>query len=138
MTAVTGVVELSGPVFDKDPEKVMWQNIEKHYAELARDMAGEAEAGFRRGAADRPLVRLLNDRVADHVIGRVQARPSRGGRRWHAAAVVQVYNEGLSAAQSRSLMAAASRLEGRMRVIRDVTRRGAAKLRQIDLTKGLE
>src|SRR5689334_24089799 len=116
MSILTAEVDVSGPL-TKDPAKVMWANIQAHYDQLARDMAQEARQGFLRGSGGRAPVRALGGRVADHVIGRVMARPSRGGRRWHAAAVVQVSNEGLDQKQSRSLMAAASYLEGEMRVI---------------------
>ncbi|HET7182664.1 MAG TPA: hypothetical protein VFI15_10565 [Candidatus Limnocylindrales bacterium] len=136
--ALTVTWDLNGPLFRGDPSKTMWENIEAHYAELARYGESEARRGFSQSAGGRQAISALGDRVADHVIGRVMARPSRGGRGWRAHGVVQVYNEGLDAAQSRSLMAAGSILEGRMGVIKRVTRDIAGKMRRFDLTKGLE
>jgi hypothetical protein len=135
---VTASVALSGPFFTKDPGKTIGENIERLMEEIAKRGAEDARRGFASGSGSRQVISRLGDRVADHVIGRVVARPSKGGRRWHAAGVVQVYNEGLSDVQGRSLMAAASILEGRTNTIRKVARNMGAALRKIDLTKGLD
>lgn len=135
---LTASVELSGPLLTGNPEQVMWENIAAHYEQITQEGAEEARRGFSRGAGGRSPVSALGDRVADHVIGRVVARPSKGGRKWKASGVVQVYNEGLDARQSRSLMAAGSILESRLGVIRGVTRSLGRKLRTVDLTKNLE
>jgi hypothetical protein len=135
---VTAAVALSGPFFSGDPGQKMAENIERLMQEIADRGASDARRGFASGSGSRQLVRELGDRVADHIVGRVVARPSKGGRRWRAAGVVQVYNEGLSGLQGRSLMAAASILEGRQNVIRKVSRSMGQALRRIDLTRGLE
>jgi hypothetical protein len=134
---VTASVALSGPFFAGDPAKTMAENIEKLMAEIAWRGSQDAQRGFRAGSGGRSPVTALGDRVADHIVGRVVARPSKGGRRWRAAGVVQVYNEGLSGPEGRSLMAAASVLESRLGVIRRVARSMGRALREIDLTKGL-
>lgn len=131
-------VDVSGPlVGPKKPSAIMLENIERAMQDVADFGAGIATRGFLSGAGGRQPISAIGDRVGDHVVGRVFARPSKGGRRWHTAGVVQVYNEGLSARQGVSLMAAASILEGRLNVMRNVTRQMASRLRKIDLTKGL-
>lgn len=133
-------IELSGPFFERDPGLTLRGNIEKMMASLASEGEAAARRGFSEGEAGRAVISALGDRVADHVVGRVMARPSRGGRAWRASAVVQVYNEGLDAAASRSLMAAASVLEHRLHVIRGLSRtlRSARAVLTADLTAGLE
>lgn len=129
-------LEVTGPLVSGNPAKMMQANIEHLMADIRDRGAEEVRRGFAAGEGGRQEVSGLGGRVADRVIGRVVARPSEGGRRWHASGVIQVYNEGLSGAQSRSLMAAASVLEGRSNIIRNATRRIGSQLRQIDLTKG--
>ena len=104
---------------------------------IADEGASAAREGLLSGASGRALVRSTDDRVADHVVGRTT---SRSGRQWVSAAVVQVYNEGMGAAESRSLMAAASYVERRTHAIRNVARgvRSARAVIKADLTKGLE
>lgn len=133
----TANVDFSGPFFQKDVTKTIFQNIERMMQGLAEEGATAARAGLRTGSGGRALVRELGDRVADHVIGRTT---SRVGNRWVSAAVVQVYNEGLSAAESRSLMAAASYVEKRTRAISRVTRqlRSSREALRANLTAGIE
>lgn len=130
--------ELTGPFFTKDPAKTYAENVQELMEKLAREGAEEVRRGFGQGSAGRSPVSALGDRVADHIIGRVVARPSRGGRSWRASGVFQVYAEGMDAKTAKSLMAAGSVLEGRLGVIRRVTRKLASRLRQVDLTKGIE
>ncbi len=128
-------LEVTGPL-TKDPAKRMAENIERSMEDIRAEGESTARSRYLSGSGGRDLVRMTGDRVGDHVIGRTHARPSKGGRRWHEYGVVQVYNEGLSGAQGRSLMAAASVLEGRLNVMRAVARQAGQKLRQVDLTKG--
>jgi hypothetical protein len=130
-------VELEGPLF-ADPGKKMLANITEQAAQLRDAGAAQARRGYEAGSGGRAPISRLGDRVADHVVGRTVARPSEGGRRWAAHGVIQVYNEGLSVQQGRSLMAAASILEGRTNTMRTIARQIGQKLREIDLTKGLE
>lgn len=138
MTTVTAKIDFSGPFFTKDPEKTILANVAKMMQGIADEGAANARERLVAGAGGRALVRELNDRVADHVVGRVSAR---SGKRWTAAAVVQVFNEGMSVGQGRSLMAAASIVEGRTRAIANVTRQLRSAARSVlraNLTEGLE
>lgn len=135
--SVTPTVDFSGPFFTKDPEKTIIDNVQKMMQGVATEGAGAARTGLAANQQSRALIRELGDRVSDHVIGRVE---SRHGKEWHTAAVVQVYNEGLGAEESRSLMAAASFVERQTRAIRDVTRqlRAARAVLAANLTEGIE
>lgn len=130
-------IDFKGPFFKADVNKTMLQNVHKMMTAFAAEGAGYARERLMSGSGSRAMVRELGDRVADHVVGRVM---SRSGKQWTAAAVVQVYNEGLSASESVSLMAAASYVERRTHAIGSVTRqlRSARAVLQADLTKGLE
>lgn len=130
-------IDFSGPFFTKDPEKTIIDNVQKMMQGIATEGATAARTGLASGQQSRALIRELGDRVSDHVIGRVE---SRTGKEWHVAAVVQVYNQGLSAAESRSLMAAASYVARQTRAITDVTRqlRAARAVMTANLTAGIE
>ena len=130
-------VDFSGPFFQRDPAQTIMANVHKMMQGIADEGASAARQKLMSGAGSRALVRLTQDRVADHVVGRVR---SRSGRNWQAAAVVQVYNEGMDAATSRSLMAAASYVERRTHAIGSVTRqlRSARTMLRANLTEGLE
>lgn len=130
-------VELSGPFFRKDPEQTMWQNIHRWMAGIAEEGERVVRMNLRRGAANRAPIRLLGDRVADHAIGRVH---SLRGKKWWATAVISVNNSGLSPREGRSLMAAASKVEGRTHAFRSAYRDIARsrKTLQANLTEGLE
>lgn len=130
-------IDFDGPLFRVDPGKLIIENVRTMMEAFAQEGADSARQALRAGEGSRQLVRALGDRVSDHVIGRVQ---SRSGRKWTAAAVVQVYNEGLSAGESRSLMAAASVVERRTRAFSGVARqlRSARSVLTANLTKGIE
>lgn len=138
--SVTAQIDFSGPLFTPDATGKLLDNIGKMMQAVADEEAAKARAALATGASGRELVRMTRDRVADHVVGRVTARPSKGGRNWKTAAVIQVYNEGLDAAQSRSLMAAASILERKLRVFRSLRSqtRNARPILAANLTAGLE
>ncbi len=130
-------VDISGPFFQVDVTKTLYQNIQKMMQGIAEEGAVAARANLSAGSGNRALVRMTQDRVADHVIGRVF---SRTGKQWFTAAVVQVDNRDLDAAGSRSLMAAASRIEGKNHSIRKVATslRSSRKVLQANLTAGME
>jgi hypothetical protein len=132
-TRATASIDFSGPFFRKDVEKTIFENLHKFMEGIAQEGSAAARQGLRTGSSSRALIRELGDRVADHVVGRTV---SLTGRRWTAAAVVQVLNEGYSGRQSMSLMAAASIVERRTGAIRRVTR--GINANKADLTKGLE
>lgn len=130
-------INFSGPFFQKDPEKTILENVEKMMQGIAEEGSEAARGGLMVGAAHRAPIRALGDRVADHVIGRVS---SLTGRKWQTAAVVQVLNRGFSGAEARSLMAAASSVEGETRAFRSVARqlRSARAVLRANLTQGIE
>ena len=136
-TRSTATVSLSGPFFSKDVEKTMMENIHKMMEGIAAEGATAARVNLAAGSASRALVRMTGDRVADHVIGRTV---SRAGKQWYTAAVVQVDNKGLDAAGSRSLMAAASRIEGKTHSVRKVATslRSSRAVLSANLTAGME
>jgi len=129
----TASVDFSGPFFRKDPEKTIMENMHTFMQGIADEGAKAAREGLMTGSGGRAMIRELGDRVADHVIGRTSAL---SGKRWAAAAVIQVLNEGYDDRAGTSLMAAASYVEGRTAAIRRVTRNINAN--KADLTKGLE
>jgi len=132
-TRSTVNVDFSGPFFRSDPEKTIMENVHKMMVGIADEGAKAARAGLSTGSGGRALIRELGDRVSDHVIGRVA---SLSGKRWAAAAVVQVDQSGYSEREAKSLMAAASYVESRTAAIRRVTR--SINAGKADLTKGLE
>lgn len=131
------MIDFSGPFFQVDVEKTLFDNVQKMMLGIAEEGSTAARAGFEEGASSRALVRMTDDRVADHVVGRIH---SRAGKEWHTAAVVQVYNQGLTAQEGISLMAAAAYVERRTHAIRNVTRqlRSARAALTANLTAGLE
>lgn len=134
-TSVT--VDLSGPFFERDPGKTLRGNIEKMMEALAAEGERSARSALQSSEGSRAPIRLIGDHVSAHVVGRVR---SRAGKKWRASAVVQVYNEGLDQRRGRSLMAAASVVEKRTRVFRNL-RRSIAQARAVlaaNLTEGIE
>lgn len=130
-------IEMTGPFFQVDPGETMLNNITKMMQGVAEEGAKAARDGLLTGASTRQLISMTNDRVADHVVGRTA---SKSGKRWRAAAVVQVTNDGYGAAESRSIMAAGSYVERKTGAIRRVSRgiRSARAVLTADLTAGLE
>lgn len=132
--------EFSGPFFEVNPGETFFANMKRTMQGVADQGAAMVRGRYMANADSRALVQMTGDRVADHVIGRVFARPSKGGRQWVAAAVVQVYNEGMTGAVTRSLYAAASIVESRTFAIRDLTGfvTNGSVLTTANLTAGLE
>lgn len=127
----------SGPFFTRDPEKTITENVHKMMLAIAEEGATAARTSMRQGEGQRDLVRELGVRASDYVVGRVK---SRAGTPWLRAAVVQVLNEGLSAGEGRSLMAAASAVEGETHTFRNIARqlRSARAVLRANLTEGIE
>lgn len=125
-------IQMDGPFFKADPEKTILENVQKFMQGIADEGAKAARAGLLTGSDRRAPIRLLDDRVADHVIGRTV---SLTGKKWRTAAVVQVLNRGYSGAEGTSLMAAASYVEGKTAAIRRVSR--GINANKADFTKGL-
>lgn len=136
-TAAAATFDMSGPFFQVDPGKTMLENVHTMMTGIANEGAAMARTNLMAGSGRRALVRLTDDRVADHVIGRTR---SLAGAEWQTAAVVQVSKEGLDRAAATSLMAAGSYVEGSTRGIRKATTqiRRARAILNANLTKGLE
>jgi hypothetical protein len=130
-------VDIHGPFFRADVEKTLFENIEKMMRGLAEEGAKAARFGLMTGSGSRALVTGTGGRVADRVIGRTR---SLSGKRWYAAAVVQVDRSGLSGSDATSLMAAASYVESRTKAISRVSRsiRSSRAVLRANLSEGLE
>lgn len=130
-------VELSGPFFERDPGLTLRGNIRKMMAGVAEEGERAVRDALRQGEASRAPIRLLGDRLSNHAIGRVT---SLTGRQWMASAVISINNSGFSGAEGRSLMAAASTVEGRVHPFSSTYRalRSAKAVLRANLTEGIE
>ncbi len=130
-------VEFKGGFFRRDPGETMLRNVRKMMAGVAKEGEEIVRGRLRMGQSGRAPIALLGGRVAEHVHGRVD---SLAGKPWLATAVISVNNAGYSAEQGKSLMAAASTVEGRTHAFRQTyleLRRARAVL-AANLTEGLE
>ncbi len=93
-STLTARIDFEGPFFKVDPGETMLKNLQKMMEGIAQEGAASARSAYAAGEGSRALVRVGQDRVSEHIIGRTT---SRSGRQWVSAAVVQVYNQGLSA-----------------------------------------
>jgi hypothetical protein len=113
----TGAV-MKGPFFEHDPERTFKANcsvmlhaiIDAGYTDVVHEL--------RSGESGRAPIRKLGDRVSDHVMAGMKARSP-----YPPIATVYVRNEGFTDAEAISLMAAASRVEGRTHAFRKVAGR---------------
>lgn len=96
-----------GPFFRKDPAKTFRENAHDMMLEIAQVGRDDVIGQMVSGEGQRAPIKMLGDRVADHIVGELRKRPS--GRAY--TAVVFVRNHGFTKAEAMSLMAAASRLE---------------------------
>lgn len=137
MTGTPVTVELSGPFFQRDPGETLRGNIERMMQGLAEEGEKAGRDGFAATQAGRLPISQLGDRVSGHVVGRVV---SLRGRRWRATAVVSINNFGYTPIQGISLMAAASSVERRTHVMRNLARsiRSSRAVLNANLTKGIE
>jgi len=129
-------IKQSGPFFDHDPAKTFAGNVHEMMLALAREGRADVVGQLEQGQGGRPVVRLLKDRVADHVVGELRRAPP--GSRY--SAVIFIRNHGFTKAEAISLMAAASRLEGRIHAFRKTAGRimRSRAANAAELTKGLE
>ena len=105
------IVSHSGPAFERDPARTFRQNVRDMMDEIAE--WGEADVQ-RRIAAIGPLG-IRTGRTRSRYVGRTHALI---GKRWAVTAVVSPSTEGLGRSEAIGVMAAASAIEGRHRVIR--------------------
>lgn len=131
-TAIATTIDTSGAFFTYQPGKTFRQNVRVLMADIAREGEADVKAQLLQGqAARQPMRIVVPDRVSDHVVGRVK---SLRGKPWALNAVISVNNSGLTAAQGRSLMAAAASIERRTGIFR----RTSARLRKANKINAAE
>jgi hypothetical protein len=107
-------IKSTGPFFQGDPAKTFAGNVHEMMLALAREGRADVVGQLEQGQGGRPVIRLLKDRVADHVVGELRRAPP--GSRY--SAVIFIRNKKFTKAEATSLMAAASRLEGSIHAFR--------------------
>jgi hypothetical protein len=128
-------IDLTGPFFVHDPAKTFRQNIRLLMDVLAAEGEADVKTQMRSGEGGRrPMRGIIPERVSGHVVGRTS---SLRGRRWAVTAVVSVNNSRLSPAQGKTLMAAASVLEGRHGYFRRTAGRLRKARKNVELLKGI-
>jgi hypothetical protein len=131
-------IDFSGPFFQAaNPGETMLQNMRMMFLGVAVEGQRALRTDMLINSNKRQLVSVTKDRVADHVIGRVQ---SLAGTRWVSAAVVQVSTQGLDAKQAMAVEAAGSVVEGRIHGVRKIKSsiRDYNAVTSANLTKGLD
>lgn len=137
-TKIATEIDLTGPFFTRDPKKTFRRNVREMMASVAELAEADVKAQLAQGEGSRkPMRGITPSRVSGHVIGRTR---SLRGKPWAVTAVVSVNNSGFTKRQGTTLMAAASELEGRLKVFRRTTSRlrRASKVTVAELLKGLE
>lgn len=144
MKGVSVQVELSGPFFKHDPAETILQNVGHMMEGLAEEGERSARAALASGDGSRAPISRIGGHISDHIVGRVISFDP-AGKRWRAAAVVSVPNprwnhSNYDAKESKALMAAASVIEGRTRVFRNLARsiRSSRAVLRANLTAGIE
>lgn len=134
MTSITGRITLDGPFFSKNPGDTVRENIHAFLEGVAQDAETKVRDVLRAGEPGRAPVRELgaDARVSQYVVGRVE---SLVGKRWQLHAVVSPSRKGLSKRQAIALTAAASKIERRVHVFRQL--RAAGRASRHDFAKGL-
>lgn len=134
---IATTIDLSGPFFTKDVTKTLNENIVLMLEAVAEE--GELDVRDQLVATQegRLPISRLGDRVSDHVRGRVVSLAS---KHWQRTAVISVNNSGFGPYEGRSLMAAASKVEGATHAFRRTTSRlkRARAVNRAELMKGLE
>jgi hypothetical protein len=109
---------MKGPFFEHDPEATFRSNASVMLHNIVDEGRTQVIREMQTGQGNRAPIRLLGDRVSDHVEAGMKANRPR-----LPTASVYVRNEGFSGAEGRSLMAAASRLESARHAFRKVAGR---------------
>lgn len=128
---VATAISFDGPLFAKDPRLSWLQNVR----ELMAEVAALGEADVKAQIAAIPPAGVRTGRTRRRYRGRTR---SLRGKPWLYTAVISPDTTGLSAAEARAVMAAASEIEGRHRVVRRTKARLLRLIRlQRDMTRGL-
>jgi hypothetical protein len=127
-------VKMTGPFFRHDPEKTFRSNASVMLHGIVDTGKSDVIMEMRSGQGKRAPIRLLGDRVADHVEAGMKANQPR-----LPTASVYVRNEGFSRREGKSLMAAASKVESRTHAFRKVAGRlrRARGVNWAELLKGI-
>lgn len=107
-------VRQDGPFFRGDPAKTFRHNLHDMMEDIAARGRDDVIGAMVATESERAPIRALGDRVADHVVGELRKRPA--GPPY--TAVVFVRNSGFTQREARSLMAAASQVEGSIHAFR--------------------
>lgn len=135
---LTGALHESGPFFRLDPVKTFRENVRLMMEAVAREGASDVQQRMRADEPKRYRIRRGGGRVSDHVQGRVH---SLGGHAWRVTAVVSVNAvDAVDEAHGKSIMAAASTVEGESHPFRRMTAsmRNARAVATADMAKGLD
>lgn len=104
----------TGPFFRRDPGKTFGDNAHAMMLAVAREGAADVAGQLAAGNAARAAISALGGHVSDHVEGELRRRPA--GRNY--TATIFVANRGFTRREAKSLMAAASEVEGQTRAFR--------------------
>jgi len=121
-------IRKTGPFFRNDPGRTFAQNAHSMMLGVAREGAADVRGQLAAGNASRAPIAELGDHVSDHVAGELRRRPQ--GPNYTAA--VFVANRGFTRKEAKSLMAAASTLEGRQHAFRKTAGR-IARARSVNV-----
>jgi hypothetical protein len=111
-------VKEEGAFFRHDPEKTFRGNASAMLHGIVDAGKDDVIAELQSGQGSRAPIRLLGDRVSDHVVAGMKANRPR-----LPTASVYVRNAGYTSREGRSLMAAASRVESQRHSFRKVAGR---------------
>jgi hypothetical protein len=125
-----------GAWFAHDPADTFRGNVHTMMVALAKEGAADVRGELQSGEGNRQPISRLGDRVSDHIKGELRRYPAGPGF----SAWVFVENRGLTQGKAKSLMAAASFLEGSVKAFKRtagrISRSRAANVEE--LIKGLQ
>lgn len=133
MTRAAAVkVELHGPLFSADVNRVFGKNLVDMLEATAAEQASEVEKQITSHASSMPY---YTGWTAGTIVGRVHAI---GGKQWHRNAVVSANTSGMSRKDAIRTKAAAATIEARWHPFRKVKSASYRAVKNANLTKGLE
>lgn len=133
MTSLTTRIELTGPFFERDPEKTVRQNIQ----EMLDALSGEMQDLVRSDIASRAMPRSTGWSLG-HTLGYTTS--PRSGKHWQLWAAVGAVTAGMDAKDAIRTKAAAASIERRWHPYRNVKSAvyRARAVASANLSKGLE
>lgn len=127
---VATAITFDGPFFARNPRLSWLQNVR----EFMDEVAALGEADIRAQIAAIPPAGIRTGRTRQRYRGRTR---SLRGKRWLYTAVISPDTSGLGSAEARSVMAAASEIERRHRVVRRTKSRLLRLIRTHHMARGL-